>query len=740
MAEIKKLGHNQNNYGWGTTWSANSRVPIIDKRRFETLAEAQSFVDDISATATATEGLIISVINDTGNTKNNGVYYVQKVANTDEKYGPLSDKGILVKVGGTETETANNYSAAVELSKTLVVGQLIKVLSAQTITVEGKELTYQAGFYIVEGVGVISALATSTGSDDEVGALKTRVDNLETTKVDKAEGERLMTDAEGTKLSGIEAGAQVNYVKNVGSNLSVDVDGILTVDLSSKVDKTDYTEKTTELSNAVASKTDYSAHTNHVADTLVHIQDGERAKWDEVVNKANKSDLETLSGSVSTIQSVVDTKADTTAVTNSINTLSGVVESNKSTLEASISAETSAREEAISGIQEQITAITSDYLKAADKTELNNAITAETSARTEAFNTLSGIIETISGDVATKASETALTSHTNNNNIHVTDVDKEKWNNAAEKVDTILTGTGVNDVIDTFIDFNNWLTEHGNEVSAMQTAITANLKSITSLTETVNDNYTTLDEKISGETTARVNAISGLTDIVNNKAAQSDLNTLSGHVGNNTTNIATLSGSVAANTSAITKNADDISALTNVVGTKAAQSDLTALANIVGNKDNKSGIFAELNALAGNVYTKTEADAKFLTGVTFDETLNNSSTNAVQNKVLYEEFESVRSSISSITTSLTETLKDYAEIENINTLNGIELYNETGSTNISVSGNSGVTVVTDATTNIISVSANISTKANNALSVDTDGSLYVQSIIIEGDDIEIAQN
>lgn len=165
MAEIKKLGHNQNNYGWGTTWAANSRVPIIDKRRFETLAEAQAFVDDISATATATEGLIISVIKDTV-AKNNGVYYIQKVANTNADYGEVSDKGTLVKVGGAETETADNYTKAVELSNTLVVGQLIKVASAETIG----DATYQAGFYIVEGAGVISSLSTSTGADDEVGA------------------------------------------------------------------------------------------------------------------------------------------------------------------------------------------------------------------------------------------------------------------------------------------------------------------------------------------------------------------------------------------------------------------------------------------------------------------------------------------------------------------------------------------------------------------------------------------
>ena len=48
-------------------------------------------------------------------------------------------------------------------------------------------------------------------------------------KVDKVEGSRLMTDAEGDKLAGIAEGAEVNYIKSVGDNLAVDTDGKLTV-------------------------------------------------------------------------------------------------------------------------------------------------------------------------------------------------------------------------------------------------------------------------------------------------------------------------------------------------------------------------------------------------------------------------------------------------------------------------------------------------------------------------------
>lgn len=48
------------------------------------------------------------------------------------------------------------------------------------------------------------------------------VENALAEKVDVVEGSRLMTDAEGDKLEGIEEGAEKNYVKSVSSELKVD--------------------------------------------------------------------------------------------------------------------------------------------------------------------------------------------------------------------------------------------------------------------------------------------------------------------------------------------------------------------------------------------------------------------------------------------------------------------------------------------------------------------------------------
>ena len=196
---------NQSNKPWTLTWKASGRYPIVADRIYETLAQAQAYVDDKSATASAIPGLVISVVNDSV-AKNNGVYYVESIANSKEDAGfPLADKGVLVKVGGTETETAKNYTDAVKLSQTLVTGQLIKVTEQETVTNgEGESQitnTYKAGFYIVETPGTISALDTSTGAADEIGALKTRVDTLESNRVKVSDFETYKTGV-NTSLEG----------------------------------------------------------------------------------------------------------------------------------------------------------------------------------------------------------------------------------------------------------------------------------------------------------------------------------------------------------------------------------------------------------------------------------------------------------------------------------------------------------------------------------------------------------
>ena len=473
--------------------------------------------------------------------------------------------------------------------------------------------SYPAGPYIVIAEGEVSKLGTTTATGDIAGDVESLKTRVGNVEANKAD------------LTGLTA-----LTKTVNDN--------------------------------------YNTYDAHAKDTFIHITQDERTNWNHAYEWSSGNTIE-----ISNLKSVVSTKADASALTGYVKTEDAY---NDTEVRGLITAETKARVDAISALTKVVNAkaAQSDLNSLSETVEtnyntLNGLITAETKARVDAISALTE-------DVDAKVSNDEFTAHTTNGNIHVTTNDKEKWNNAASKVDVILSGTGVEGVIDTFIDFNNWLTEHGNEVSGMQNAITANLESITALTQTV--------------------------DVI--------------------------SGKVENNITAIAKNAADIA-------TKAAQSDLNALAGIVGNESENTGIFGKLNTLAGNVYTKKEADGKFLTGITVDAELSSTSSNPIQNKAVHAEFIKVRDEITSaVTGDVSAVLTNYLKKDQINTLNDIALYGDS-SVSLQVLAGNGAVVSTDTKAKTITVAPKISAAANNALSVDENG-LYVQAITIEGDDAE----
>lgn len=153
------------------------------------------------------------------------VYSLVPHTPTDENDTTLAD---LKPVGSASTETATNYSAAKTLSESLAVGQLIQVSESEEVeeTIEGTTVnnTYQAGFYIVNAPGSISALATSSGADDEIGALETRISALESNKV-------AMTDFEtyqGTVETALDGKATVGALTTLEGRVDTDIQNLNT--------------------------------------------------------------------------------------------------------------------------------------------------------------------------------------------------------------------------------------------------------------------------------------------------------------------------------------------------------------------------------------------------------------------------------------------------------------------------------------------------------------------------------
>ena len=82
------------------------RAPRIANRLFEKLDEAQAFVNNTGDTATATNGLILSVFGDTE--EKNGIYQVEAVAINPGEVGRLKKIGGNTGLQGQAQSVRNN--------------------------------------------------------------------------------------------------------------------------------------------------------------------------------------------------------------------------------------------------------------------------------------------------------------------------------------------------------------------------------------------------------------------------------------------------------------------------------------------------------------------------------------------------------------------------------------------------------------------------------------------------------
>lgn len=166
---------------------------------------------------------------------------------------------------GAAPETSNNYTSAVELSADLTAGQLIYVNNEEDVTVGEATQTYKKGWYIVNAPGSISALDTSTGASDEIGALTNRVADLESNRVLSSDFETYKGEV-STALDGKVSGDAFDTYKG---EVSTALDGKASTDaLSTLEGKVD-----TDIQNLTNLVSDYSGTLGDVDDRLVELEE-----------------------------------------------------------------------------------------------------------------------------------------------------------------------------------------------------------------------------------------------------------------------------------------------------------------------------------------------------------------------------------------------------------------------------------------------------------------------------------
>ena len=285
---------------WGNAFQRQFGIPLDRSSLHSSYEDAVAYAkgDGSDERGLGKESYIGQIITVWGlNEKNKeGVWVYSLVPSTKEGY-----KADLKPVGaGAGTETADNYSAAKLLSNDLVVGQLIQVANEEEVeeTIDGTVVKnkYQAGFYIVNAPGSISALDTSSGASDEIGAILTRVQALEANKVAKTDFETY----QGTVTTALDAKVDDSVLEAYQTEVSTALDA--------KVDDSVLEAYQETVSTALDAKVD-----NDTLDTYKgEVSTALDAKVDD-------STLETYKGEVTT---ALGTKASVEA----LNTLEGKVD------------------------------------------------------------------------------------------------------------------------------------------------------------------------------------------------------------------------------------------------------------------------------------------------------------------------------------------------------------------------------------------------------------------------------
>lgn len=339
----------QSNMSWTITWKAAGRYPIVADRIYATLADAQAYVDDTSATASAVPGLVISVVNDPIE-KNNGIYYVSKIANTEdaEKSGfPISAKGELVKAGSGAGSMASANFEVVDGKVTAATADNI----GQIIYITEGTADYPAGPYIVTGVGSVSRLGTTSATGNiagDVETLKTDVNNLKAKDTELANSIAGVSDIANANKTAVE---KLNGVV-------FDQDGVLVLAKSSDV----YTKG--EIDGTLADYVKVATYNEFVESTASNFQSVD-AKFEGLKDTyATITSVDDVKTSVQTLSGTVDTKAaqsDLEAATDRISTLETAV---NTTIP-----DTYATKTALQGLADTVEALPTYEIKKADSVE-----------------------------------------------------------------------------------------------------------------------------------------------------------------------------------------------------------------------------------------------------------------------------------------------------------------------------------------------------------------------------------
>ena len=331
-----------------------------------------------------------------------------------------------------------------------------KTVYLNTEVNDGSETTYTPGLYVVTGAGTINKLEASTVGGQDLASLSAEISNIKTSYV---EADTAIVNSLSSYVSDLEASDE-----GIVTSLSTYVDELKAADTAIVTSLSTYVDELKAADTAIVTSlstyvSELEAADEEIQDTLSYhigtVATDTTYGHVKIKNLTDK-DLNDNNSLVAYNDFAVDVATLVYSYKSAVNYTETYIDSTIEKLNSSYK-----------GIGTYVD-VTVD--------QESGKITNVTIDDTKIVNALQPIEQDLDNHINGKITYNEVES-----SLHLEAGEREKWNTAANRINTFMDEEGIDETIDTLHEINDWITEHGSEATDLAKSIAENTSYINEL-------------------------------------------------------------------------------------------------------------------------------------------------------------------------------------------------------------------------------------------------------------------